>query len=499
MVNGRTDRRPDGEASLRLLGLARSPAPGLVALELERLIAAGRSPDILASTPHVDRDLPPELAFVVGRAAEEEEDFGRARALFATVSASPDIELARRATAHLAHLDYYEGDFEGGLRRALSACGGPVSVHSIEAELSRSVNAMALNHSSEAMAAAVKAVNATQRIRPAWLRTDLRFRASRQLVHVLIARGAYVEATIEAERAGAIARRSGASRHLGIAAYLRAFVMSARGDRDALALFREADEQWGGPHHAFGRWLRYAWAMTLRDQGNTREARTQWASTSVRLVWEEPLFDLADGRITMTTTTGRTFDELPFVNATIGLLGAATGDLRLGRATLAEAMSEFRRCGLEHYRRGAALTLAALAVDEAPGEAAGILHEEMPGLVTLRLMRWPWWHRPLAERLARFCLARGIAVPYWRDLLRSMRPREDVDRTLRNRSLSEREIETVSTWLLEPELTRSELAGRLGVSEATARNLLHRARRKLGVGTRRGPEVLRARIHELLR
>lgn len=70
---------------------------------------------------------------------------------------------------------------------------------------------------------------------------------------------------------------------------------------------------------------------------------------------------------------------------------------------------------------------------------------------------------------------------------------------MRDRGLSEREIRTTLLWIAEPDLSRAELAGRLDVTEPTARNLLNRVRRKLAVGTGRGPDVLRARIEQLSR
>lgn len=473
-------------------------SPTVAAARLERLIAAGRSADVLAQAGQT-RTVPPPIAFVLGRAAEDEEDFGSARDLFELALRADDAETAARATAHLAYLDYYAGLFEEGHSRALRVGRSPSPVVRVEAALYRSVNAMALNRSDEALEAALTAVNVSQRLRLPWLRIDLRFRVSRQLVHVLVARGGYTEASAEAERAAAIARRTGAGRYLGIAAYLRGYAKAARGERAALQFFRDADRQWGGAHHAFGRWLRYVWAAALRDHGDHLAARALHNTTTVRLTWEEPLFDLAEGRFVMPETVGRPADELPFLGATIGLVSVATGDVDRGRAALVDAVQDFQRGGLEHYRRGASLALAAIALMSGRyDETAALIGAELPALTKGRIRRWPWWHQPIVHRLATFCLSNGIGVAYWRELLASTRPVRALEEALRARDLTERELEAVLLWTRNPHLSRPMLAERLGVSESTTRNLLNRARRKLGVGARRGPEALRARIESLV-
>lgn len=367
----------------------------------------------------------------------------------------------------------------------------------VEGNLYRSVNAMGLNRSAEALTAAVTATRLTQRVRLAWLRTDLRFRASRQLVHVLVARASYGEALAEAERASAIARRRGSGRQVALAAYLRGLVRLSRGDRSCLVLFAEADRLWGGVHHAFGRWLRYVRAAALRDHGDPRAAAILRLTTPVRLPWEEALFELALGRAAVPELNDRPPDEIPFLNATAGLVLYIRGDLPGARQALASAMEEFDRCELEHYRRGVALTLAAVAVQEDHREAARRIEAEMPALMRDRVTRWPWWHQPTANRLAAFCLAKGIAVTYWKDLTREPRTVDQMGETMRGRDLTEREIQVVSTWAANPEWSRSDVARTLGVSEATVRNLLNRARRKLGISGLRGSAALGARLQQL--
>ena len=481
-------------AAARALHQQAPPAIGAEALE--RLVCAGHSAEVLREAP-APTALAPEIAFALGRAAEDEEDFVLARQLFERAEKSLRMDFAQRASAHLAYLAYFDGNFEAGLQRAKSLTRAADLVTRAEAVLYRSVNAMALNRSREALDAALSATRMTARVRLAWLRTDLRFRSSRQLVHVLIARGDYGEASAEADRATALARRQGTNRNLGLASYLRALVRFSRGDRSCLALFAEADRQWGGPHHSFGRWLRYLWAAALRDHGDPHAARVLRLTTPVRLAWEESLFDLAAGRISLPDLSGRPADELPFLNATAGLVLYVAGDLAAARTALALAMQEFERSELEHYRRGVALTLAAVATQEDEREAIARIHAELPGLTLNRLRRWPWWHLPTANRLAKFCLSKGIAVAYWRELAGSPRANEELDDTMRGRGLTEREIEVVSTWAAHPELTRSELAGRLRVTEATVRNLLNRARRKLGISAPRGSSALRARLEQL--
>jgi DNA-binding CsgD family transcriptional regulator len=471
-------------------------SPTFAALRLERLVVSGRGAELLGSESAGMAETIPELAFVLGRAAEYEQDFGRARELYDFAITSADQEVAQRATAHLAYLDYFAGNFHAGVRRASSAATGPGKLGRVEALLSLSVNELALNRSSDALSAALAATHGSQQIRLPFLRLDIRFRASRQLVHVLIARGAYRDASAEAERAHAIARRAGGARELGVAAYLRGLVRTSTGQRSGLAYLREADRLWGGRQRSFGRWVRYVWAAALRDQGDLRAAEELRLTTPVKLGWEEPLFELAGGRIVEPETAGRPPDEVPFLNATLGLLRLASGDLAEARVRLKLAIGEFELAELDHYRRGASLTLAAVDLQDRPREAAERIDAEMTALMRFRIMRWPWWHRPASNRLRAFCLTHGVAVPYWRDLMIMDRP-GDLDSALRSRDLTEREMEAVALWVADPDLSRPVLAQKLGVAEATVRTLLNRARRKLGVSARRGPEALRLRLEEL--
>lgn len=484
--------RPSGDAADRELAAA-----------IEKAVCLGRSS--LALIEHGAMRTRPELAsalaFSLGRAAEEEEAFAEARELFERAALSDEGGLAARAQAHLAHLDYYGGRFEGGLARAESLIRASRGVEACEAHLYASVNAIALNRPLEAYAHARAARNLSQHVRDPSLRLDLRFRIARQVTHVLVAQGEYTAAASEAETAAAIGRAVASPRHLGFCAYLRGYVKAARGDPLATTLFREADRHWGGSSRAFGRWLQYLWAMTLRDLDDFAGARNLRLASGIRVPWEEPLFELAEGLpASAPDVTSCPADEFPFRLAALGVVFLDAGRFAEAREALATAVREFERCGLHHYRRGAAMALAAanLAAGDA-SSAAQMVQAELPMLVRYDVRRWPWWHQPAVLRLASFCVQRGLGTGYWPQVLQSVR-RAGAALTdmLRARDLTEREIEIVRAWLAEPRKSRADLALTLGIGEASVRAHLNNIRRKLGCDARRGARAIRERIATLV-
>jgi DNA-binding CsgD family transcriptional regulator len=111
---------------------------------------------------------------------------------------------------------------------------------------------------------------------------------------------------------------------------------------------------------------------------------------------------------------------------------------------------------------------------------------------------WPWWYRPAALRLARFCVERGIAPDHWRKLLHSANPGDvPLADLLRARDLTERQIEIVRLWLADPQRSRPALARMLGIGESSVRAHLNAVRRKLGCDRRRGAAALRERIEAI--
>jgi tetratricopeptide (TPR) repeat protein len=473
-----------------------------LAADLERAVCRGESNLVLLEHAELRarEDLDAALAFSLGRAAEDEQDFEEARRLFerATVFGPPSVRA--RAEAHLAYLDYYAGRCEPGLARARAAARSGHGIAAGEAHLYASVNAIALNRALDALDEAHAARNFAARVRDRDLRHDLRFRIARQLVHVLVQYGDYSAASAEAETASAIARATGSARHLGLAAYLRGHVCAARGDPGALTFFREADRHWGGSSRSFGRWLQYVWAVTLRNLGNVSGAHNLRLASGIKVPWEEPLFDLAEGSpATPPDAVNCPVEDLPFRRAARGIVFYAQGRLEEAAHELRLAIREFERCEFHHERRGAALGLAAveLAAGELPA-AETIVREEVKTLVRQEVRTWPWWYRPAVVRVAKFALTIGVAPSYWRQMIQSADRAEGVlIDVLRSRDLTERQIEVVRSWLAEPQLSRADLGSKLGIGEASVRAHLNVVRRKLGCDARRGAEALRDQISAL--
>lgn len=471
------------------------------AIAIERAVCLGNTAAVVQSYAQLvdSPGLSPEVAFALGRAFKEEEQFATSEKLFSWASSTPGSQTAARAEAHLAHLDYYRGNFIRGAERALNIAKTEIGLARAEGALYASVNLIALNRSSEALVRAVEARNSAQRVRDELLRLDVAFRVQRQLVHVYVARGEYRAAQSVAEGASMIARRMDGPRHRGFSAYLHGYVAWARGDASALIHFREADREWGGADRAFGRWLQYLWAMTLRDLGHIAGARNLRAASGVKLSWEEPLFEAAEAReVALPDLQRCPRDELPFRLATRGLLLLLRGLPGPAQDSLANAAAEFERCELHHFRRGAALALAAARIaDGATRSAAALLRSESVELERLGVQRWPWWHPEVTQRLATFCLRSGIAPNFWRRFTSPKAVVPTHEDILRAFELTAREVEVVGTWLQHPTWDRAKLAAHLGIAEASLRNHLNRARRKLGCATQRGARALRARLDEL--
>ena len=162
------------------------------------------------------------------------------------------------------------------------------------------------------------------------------------------------------------------------------------------------------------------------------------------------------------------------------------------------AVATFEAGGLHHYRRGAALGLAATyARLGRMNLARNIVREEVVGLERADLVRWPWWHRVVASTLAQTDLGNAAARTFRRCLAQAYPPHSQGNGALGVPELSRREREVIVAWLQHPGIDRPQLARLLGISEASVRNHINRVRRKLGVRARRGPEALRLRLDEL--
>ena len=467
------------------------------AAQIEAELGMGRGAASLAGGLPEDHSLPASLAFAVGRAAEEDEDFVRARRLFELAVRTGDLQLRSRATAHLAHLDYYAGAFAAGLERAVQAIVGSIGIARVEAELYASVNAIALNRSGLSLEHALAANNGLRRISDPLLRRDARFRVARQLVHVLAARGDYAGAWNHAEGARRSAALVRSERQRALSQYLCGYVAFARGDAICLAYFQDAARTYGSEHAPFGRWLEYIWAIALRDFGDPQRACMLWKRSGIELAWEDPLFQLSCGESAALVDPAPRPDERPFRAAMRGVQLSLSGDFSSAVAILEAAVAEFERCELEHFRRGAALALAATLVRA--GEvtrATGILRAETPTLAKSNARCWPWSHPRLTRDLAAAALATQLAPAYWRSFL-SPRPPALPDDVMRARGLTEREISVFVAWLAQPDLTRAGLAAALGVAESSVRNHINSARRKLGCGVARGPIAVERRLKEL--
>ena len=93
------------------------------AAEIERAICRGESNLVMLEQAELRarEDLDAALAFSLGRAAEDEQDFAEARRLFERASDLGSPGVRTRAEAHLAYLDYYAGRCEPGFARARAA------------------------------------------------------------------------------------------------------------------------------------------------------------------------------------------------------------------------------------------------------------------------------------------------------------------------------------------------------------------------------------------
>jgi DNA-binding CsgD family transcriptional regulator len=439
----------------------------------------------------------PAEALVQARKAIDREDFRTARQLFSWLADLDAPGIRFRARAYLGYLDYYRGSFEKGLERTLAIPGDAPRLARAEAALYASVNLTGLDRIREALRYAVAARNLARRVPEKSERTDLCFRCHRQLVHILVAHGDYTTAFAEARSAQDLARRTNDPRLRAVAAYLLGLVEAATGDPAAVIHFREADLIWGGRTHAFGQWIKYFWAMALRDAGDPQDADRIRAASGVSLRWDEPLFELALGRQPKyLEIDGSPADQVPLRHATNGLIALVAHAPDRAVADLTLAMEELTRLELFHYARGAAMNLAAahLALGDRRS-ATELVSAHLGTFERLHVTRWPWWHPPTVRRVLAYAETLGIHTSFASFIALSMRvPEPDTETILRVRDLTGRETKVVLAWLSAPSSTRRELAERLGMSEATVRNHLNAVRRKLGCDERRGLAGIRSRL-----
>lgn len=428
------------------------------------------------------------LAFASACALKEAGDFSGAQHLFELISSDAGDPLANRAKAHLAHLDYYRGSFEDGRRRTdgLTNADGLARA---EAFLYRSVNEIALNRSRDALRSAVHARNLAAHVRDPISRKEIGFRIARQLVHVYIARGAYVEAREEACTAALIARDSGNSEMRAVAAYLLGVAYASTGNETAFSHLSLASEILGDRQSGLRRWLLHVRASHERDFGRVAEARKHQRASAVSVPWEDALFLLAEGSdCTGPSPVDAPADELPFRLAACGVVNLVQGQAGLSVRPLAMAVEEFGRRELVHDRRGAALALAVALLAVGDGRrATELLSDELPGLELHSIQRWPWWHDSIARQLIRFALNARLRPDYWRALAVTL-PHADVPlgRALATVGLTAAEQLVVTSWIANGDLDRKRLAARLDISEATLRNHLNRIREKLACDSGRG-------------
>lgn len=495
--NHRDGRRGDALSD----GVTRLPSPSgpRAGWELfEEELCNAEPADFLVRHAAAADGAPSGLRFVIARAYEQAGDYARARELYLRVVSEGEEVLAARAQAHVAHLDYYAGDFATGVVRAEAVVSSSPVAQS-EADLYASVNRIALNDGHGALSRARLAELKSRAVRSRLLRRDLRFRVARQSIHVLIATGRYLEAASEAETAAAGARLLGDHRRVGYACYLRGFMRAARGDPGCVVHYAEADKHWDRRYAGLQRWLRYVWAIALRDLGDRAGVEIIRPDGGPALSWEEPLFALFRGeRPAAPDIDSAPPDERPFRQVTCGLLALLDARVDQAIAHLAAATMEFDRCGLHHYRRGAALTLAAATKQKGSLAAAhDIVARELAEMESSSLERWPWWHLEVARSLRPVFVSVGASHGLVEGISAPRRSALSIGDTLRAQGLTERELEVVERWLANPDWSRARLAQELGCAETSVRAHLNSVRRKLGCLPHRGPDAIRLRVEEI--
>ena len=446
---------------------------------------------------HQRTSAPPlALSFAIARAAKQAGNIALSERLLKRVASRATGSLAQRAIAHLAHVDYYRGDFARGVERASISPSGPLP--RAEAHLYRSVNLVALNDPRHAADAARAARRLCDRLPAGPIRTDLRFRCARQLVHVLVSRGHYIEALAEADAAAAAARALGDHRRLGYAAYLRGFTRAARGHAEATADYAEAERQWAGSYVGLHRWLRVLWAALLRDLGEIGSAELILPKEGAIPSWEVAMFDLARGdKPRVPAVDSAPDDERPFLLASRGLVALEARDLGRAEADLSEAVVTFDRGGLEHYRRGAALALALVhASADRRAIAMGLLRRERDAIVAMDIRRWPWWDQALVLDHRELFESAGFGGDVLQNIVGAGRDPVSDDALLSARGLTQRERAVVRTWMQNPHYTRRKLAATLGIREASVRAHLTAIRQKLELSVR-GARGLRTSVEAL--
>lgn len=436
-------------------------------------------------------------SFVVGRVAQHAGDIERAALLFERAAAGPDKLVAARSLAHLSHVAYFRGDFDLGVRRALDVRAlDPLA--RAEAALYESANRIALNQGGAAMHAAERALKSARRVASKTLRADLRFRCARQLVHVYVAVGEYARASDEADAAAAASRIFVDHRRRGYVAYLRGFVDASRGHATATAHFAQAEAHWSVGYPGLLGWLRLLWAGLLRDLGDTAVAEIIRPRDRELPAWEGALFALARGdRPSLPDPAKAPADERPFLLAARGVERLAYRDASTAADDLAEAVLDFERSGLRHYRRGAAMMFAfAQAAAGRPALAQDLIRREGGAIVAQDLRRWPWWNMRIVASNAPVMRAAGLDGAVVDQLVEAQNLAINDEGLLAAHGLTTREVELVHAWIANSHYSRAQLAAALGIREASVRAHLNSIRRKLEPPSR-GPTGLRRAVAAL--
>jgi DNA-binding CsgD family transcriptional regulator len=437
------------------------------------------------------------------RYAEALAAVGRARSL------RPSRDQLRYLDAEEARLCYYLGLFVQGRDLAVRVAQGPNDVASARALVARSVNALALNQGSEALAAANDAL---LRLRVVRATSYELVDAQIQLTHVLANTGRHTEAIANARSCVHLARES-AEGELARTEYALGFALAYAGDDEAIDRLLAAEGATRRSAGALWNWIVFCLAAYLRDRGFLQGAADFLSRSSVALRHERSWFAYRAGDMTgaLRWLLPPTLpDERPFARTVLGAIRLHRRTPRGARAAAAAAR-EFGDIGLDHWRWGAMwINLGSTT----PGGQEGAVRALLDELAARGVSNWGFYDPVLtgkilrrSERelrgneLSRKLLTRaersGASKPppelnVLLEALHLLNP--ECLLILTEAGLTTSEIRTIlralQTWLRTGEIRRSDLASALGLQESSVRAQFGRIRSKLGLHGRRGFEPI---------
>lgn len=419
----------------------------------------------------------------------------------------------RLLDAEEARLAYYQGRSATGLALA-ERIVGPSDLASARAALAASVNLLALNRG---YAALERCNDAILRMRITDADTEDQIDARIQLVHVLSHMGDRSESIAAGQALVRLARRSRSSPR-DRAEYALGFAFAFAGRQEAVAQLLLAERMARGRAGPVWHWILFCLANCLRDLGHVAVADAYGARSAVALRYERAWSCLRGDRpgsaVAWLQLPIRA-DERPYLRTVLAALRLReqTGRRRPNpsRSALAAAR-EFGRGGLQHWKWGA-LWIAASDPLKPHVERSRIAEELIGELEARGAVHWGFFDPGLALGWARklrstalvrhleACLARDRKSPETLALqtLHLMTP--EAVPVLTDVGLSPSEIRAlvslVDLWLdgSRPP-PRTEVASRLGISDAALRTRICRIRDKFGIERSRGVGPLLAWLAE---